>query len=135
MQQIKIEHIDAKTLEAALARFRQLRARGVVRIHFRDDENAIPLTVDRVGHNFFRFAVAVHFRGIDQRHAEIDTQTQSRDLICVCVFVFTHAPGALTQRRNTLAIWQCDSLHLQSRLRDFIRRQTVKRAFCTYTSV
>ena len=75
-----------------------------MRIHFRDNENAIALTIDRVRHHFFRAAFAIHFRGIDQGHAEIDPQAQSRDLIRVRVLVLAHAPGALTQRRNNFAI-------------------------------
>jgi hypothetical protein len=100
MQQVKIDRIDAKTLETALTCFRQFRPRRVVRIHFRDDENAIALIVDRIRRDFFRAAFAVHFRGIDQSHAEIDAQTQSRDLIHVRVLVFAHAPGSLPQRWN-----------------------------------
>ena len=66
----------------------------------RDDEHAIALTLDRICDDSFRAAFAVHFRGIDQSRAEIDAQTQSRDLIRVRVLVFAHAPRSLPQRRD-----------------------------------
>jgi len=72
MQQIQVNDLDAKTLEAALACFWQFRARRVVRIHFGDNENAVALTLNRIGHDLFRAAFAVHLGGIDQSHAEID---------------------------------------------------------------
>ncbi len=114
MQQIKIDRIDPKTLETALACFRQSRARRIARRHFCDDEYAIALTLDRIRHHFFRAAVAVNFRGINQGHAEIDAQTQSCHLIRVRVFAFAHAPGALTQHRHiplSGTIGQLDCLH------------------------
>ena len=98
MQQIKIDRVDAKTFETAPACFWQSRARCVTRRHFRDNEHAIALTLDRGRHDFFRAAVAVNFRGIDQSHAEIDAQTQRRDLIRMRSFVLAHTPRPLTQR-------------------------------------
>jgi hypothetical protein len=52
-----------------------------MRIYLCDDENALALAIDRVGHHFFRAAIAVHFRSIDQSHSEIDSQAQRGNLI------------------------------------------------------
>ena len=82
-----------------------------MRIRFCDDEHAVALTGDRVRHHFFRAAVAVHFRGIDQGHAEIDAKAQSLDLIRAYALVLAHAPGALTQCRNAFAVGQLNCLH------------------------
>jgi len=75
-----------------------------VRINFGHDEHAVALASNCVGHDFFRAAFAVHFRGIDQPHPEIDSQTQRCNLVRVRLFLFTHSPSTLTQRRNTFAI-------------------------------
>src|SRR5207247_280464 len=46
VQQIKIDRIDAKTFETALACFWQFRARRVMRINLCDNENALALAID-----------------------------------------------------------------------------------------
>jgi hypothetical protein len=118
VQQVKIDRVDSQAFEAALTCFRHVRARSVMRIHFGDDEHAIALTVDCIRHDFFRAAFAVHLGGIDQSHAKINAQAQRRDFICVRVFVFTHSPCSLTERRYTRAIWQLKFFHSLSQ---FIR--------------
>ena len=52
-----------------------------MRIRLGNNEHAIALILDRIGHNFFRAAVAVHLRGIDQCHAELDSESQGSDFI------------------------------------------------------
>ena len=52
-----------------------------MRINLCDNENALALAIDRVGYHFFCTAFAVHFRGIDQSHSEIDSQAQRGNLI------------------------------------------------------
>ena len=79
-----------------------------MRINLCDNENALALAIDRVGHHFFCTAFAVHFRSIDQSHSEIDSQAQRGNLIRMCTFGLAHVPRALTQRRHTPlsgAIW------------------------------
>ena len=82
-----------------------------MRIRFGDDKYAIALTLDCICHHFFSAAVAVHLRGIDQRHAEINSQTQRRDFSRVRAFLFAHSPRALTQHGNARAIGKCDCFH------------------------
>ena len=81
----------------------------------------LALIVDRVRYHFFGAAFAVHFRGVDQRHAELDTQTQRRHLLGMLAFVLAHPPGPLTQRGNAFAIEQCNGLHLGEKLQQFYR--------------
>ena len=59
------EEYKQEALEAVFARLGQFPARRVMRINFRDDEYALALTIDRVCHNFFRAAFAVHLGGVD----------------------------------------------------------------------
>src|SRR5439155_9522651 len=111
VQEVKIDCFNTKTLETALACLGQLRSGCVVGIDFRDNKHAVALTFDCVGHNLFCAAFAVHLCGVDQSHAEINSQTQSRDFLCVSTFLFTHAPRALTQDRNAFTIGKCNGLH------------------------
>jgi hypothetical protein len=72
------------------------------------------VTFDCVGDDFFRAAFAVHLRGVDQRHPEINSQTQRRDFLRVCALVLAHSPCALTKHRNARAIRQLHCLHTVS---------------------
>ena len=83
-----------------------------MRIHFGNNEHAIALILDCIGHNFFRAAFAVHLGGIDQRHAEVDSKSQGSDFIVVRLLVLAHAPGALTQHGYAFAIMNRNNFHL-----------------------
>ena len=45
-----------------------------MRINLGNNEHAIALTLDRIGHDFFGTAFAIHLGGIDQCHAELDSE-------------------------------------------------------------
>jgi hypothetical protein len=45
-----------------------------MRIHFGDNEHAIALILDGIGHNSLRAAFAIHLGRIDQCHAELDSE-------------------------------------------------------------
>src|SRR5437667_10755657 len=83
-----------------------------MRIHFGNNEHAIALTLDCVGHDFFRAAFAVHFGGIDQRHTELDSEPQCGHFILVRPRVLAHAPGALTQHGYGFAIGKGNCPHV-----------------------
>lgn len=91
-----------------------------MRIRLRNNEHAIPLVLDRVSHNLFRAAFAVHFGGIDQCHAELDSKPQCGDFILVRPRVLAHAPGTLAEHRYARAIGKFDSFsfHSHARARD-----------------
>src|SRR5437879_4532972 len=57
-----------------------------MRINFLDNKHSVALTLDCIGHIPFSTAVSVHLRGINQLHAEINSQTQRRDFIGMCPF-------------------------------------------------
>ena len=55
--------------------------------------------------------VAVHLRGVDVGHAELDAEAEGRDLIPPARRVLAHVPGSQAQRWNFLAFWQRCRLH------------------------
>lgn len=75
-----------------------------MRINFRNDKNSMALSVNRFSDNLLRPAVAVHLRSVNQTHAKLDSQTQRCDFPGTRTLALAHAPRALSQRRNTLAI-------------------------------
>ena len=74
MQKVKIDYVDSQAFETALACFWQFGAGRVMRIHFGNNEHAVALALDRIGHNFFRTAFAIHLSRIDQCHPELDSE-------------------------------------------------------------
>src|SRR5436305_8872027 len=89
-----------------------------MRIHFGDNKHAIALILDCIRYDFFRTAFAIHLGGIDQCHAQLDSEPQCGDLILVRSCILAHAPGTLTQYWNALAIGKRSEEHtseLQSR--------------------
>ena len=73
MQQIAIEIIGLQALQRTLAGGDGAAARGVARQHFRDQEQAVALSRDRVRYHELR--IAIHLGGVDMGHAEIDAAT------------------------------------------------------------
>src|SRR5947207_10288230 len=74
MQKVKVDRVYSETFETALTCFWQFGARRVMRINLRNNEHAIALTLDCISHNFFRAAFAIHLGGIDQCHAQLDSE-------------------------------------------------------------
>ena len=52
---------------------------------------------DGISDDVFRFAICVHFRGIDQIHADPGPVLQTAYLSMEFGVILTHLPGALTQ--------------------------------------
>jgi hypothetical protein len=77
--------------------------RGVLRQHLGDQEYLVAAPFDRLADEVLGAAVGIHFRRIDQRHAELDAEAQRRDLIRPPPGVFGHVPSALAKHRNLLA--------------------------------
>jgi hypothetical protein len=103
MQQVEVDRIDAQALERSLAGAHELRARGVVGIELAHDEHLVAPPVDGFGDYLLGAALAVHLRGVDERHAEVDAELEGRDFIGARGRVFAHAPGAEAQPRNRAA--------------------------------
>src|SRR5947208_3546308 len=72
------------------------------------------LSVDRFGNDLLRPAITVHLRSVNQAHAKLDSQTQRRDFSGTSALGFAHAPRALPEQRNALAVRECDGSHLNS---------------------
>jgi len=60
--------------------------------------------LDRFADNILSSAVAIHLRSVNQTHAKLDSQTQRCDFSGAVAFAFAHAPGALAERWNTVAV-------------------------------
>ena len=75
-----------------------------MRINFCNHENTLALTVDCLGDNLLRSAVAVHLRSVNQTYSKLDSQTQRRDLLGTRALAFPHSPGALAKRWDMRAI-------------------------------
>jgi hypothetical protein len=103
VQQIEIDAVGLQPSQAALAGRDRAASRRVFGQHLADEEDLLAPARDRRPDDFLRPAVAVHFRGVDQRHAEIETQPQRRDLLAAPPAVLAHRPGAPPERRHALA--------------------------------
>src|SRR5947208_9730058 len=58
--------------------------------------------------------MAVHLCSVNQAHAKLDSQTQRHDFSGTRALAFAHAPRALAEQRNALAVRECDGSHLNS---------------------
>ena len=86
--------------QAGLARFLDAAAPGVLRIDLADQEDLFAHAAERLTEQGLRYAVAVHFGGIDQGHAEIDPRAKGADLLLAQASVLAHSPGALAEGRH-----------------------------------
>ena len=100
MQEIEIEMIGVEPFQAPLAGGHHALARGVVRIDLAHQKHLGALTRDRLGHHFFRAALAIHLGGVDQRHAEVDAEPQRVDDIGAAGARLAHTPRAEAQHRD-----------------------------------
>jgi hypothetical protein len=82
-----------------------------MRIHLANNEHAIALILDRIGDDSFCATFAVHLCGIDQCHAEPNSEPQRGDFILVGAHILAHSPGALAQHWNGFAIGKSNRLH------------------------
>ena len=82
-----------------------------MRVNFCNYKNALALILDRFCDDFLGSAVALYLRGVNQAHAELDSQTQRRDFPGTRPLTFAHPPRALSKGWNTLAIRQCDCFY------------------------
>ncbi|MNO69829.1 hypothetical protein D3C76_606920 [compost metagenome] len=95
MQQIQIDALGLHPAQAALARLGNALAAGIVRVDLADEKHPIALAGDGLTHHELGAAFGIHFSGIDQGHAQVDTQAQGGDFLVMAGAVFAHLPGAL----------------------------------------
>ena len=92
VQQVEVEMIGSQALEAALAGGNRSMPGRVVRVDLADQKNLVALPFDRATHYFLCAAIAIHLGGVDQRHAEIDSQLQRRDFALALPCPLAHLP-------------------------------------------
>ena len=97
MQQVKVDAIGLQTFEAALAGRCRPATGGIVRINLADDENLIAPTPNGLADQRFGLAFTIHFGGIKQGHAQINTELQGGQLFSVRIAAFTKLPGSHAQ--------------------------------------
>src|SRR5260370_7422792 len=98
-----IEPVGPEPFQAALAGLNRAAPRRVLGEHLADEKHLVRASRDRRAHTLLGAAVGIHFRGIDQPHAEVETETQRRDLRFAPAAILAHHPGALPQRGHALA--------------------------------
>lgn len=73
VQEIQIKHIGFQPFQAALGSGNHAFGRCIIRIDFADQEYLGPSAGDDFTNQLFSFALAIHFGGVDKRHAKINT--------------------------------------------------------------
>ena len=94
--------------EASLAGGNDTALAGVVRIDLAYQKHFVAAPGDRFADDSLRPAFAVHFGGIDERHAEIEPLAQGRDFPHTITRALAHAPGSHAQGRQARAGGQRD---------------------------
>ena len=73
--------------------------------------NTLVAAGDSFAHDFLGATVGVHLGGVDQRHPEIETKRERRDLARGTRLALAHPPGAHAQRGDRFAISQQNVAH------------------------
>ena len=100
-----------QSAQAAFTVGRQPFSAGVVRVHLGHQKHPLALTDDGLADHFFSPAIAVHFRRVDERHAQVDAKAQRGNLFFGPAFTFAHLPGALSEHGHGCSVWQGDRFH------------------------
>ena len=103
MQKIEIDAVGLEPLQASLAGGDGAGPRRVLRLDLAHDEAVVAASFDRRGNDLLGTALRVKLGRVDQRHAEIETQSESRDLLVERAPALTHPPGALAELRHFIA--------------------------------
>ena len=111
MQQVQVDPVGAQAFQAALAGRHQARARSVVRVHLADDEGFIAAPGQRLAHQLFGGAFAVHLRGVDQPQPQIQTLAQGCDFLGTGGAAVADMPGALPERGHHFSGGKADGFH------------------------
>jgi hypothetical protein len=106
VQEVEIDVVGLEPLQTALAGFDDTVPRSVVGQHLADDEEAVAQPARGLGNDLLGGAIAVHFRGVDQGQAELDSEPDRRRLFLRAAAVLAHVPSALAEGRHLLAVRQ-----------------------------
>lgn len=108
VQQIKVDPICAETREAVFAGTNRSRSASVPGIHFADEKDLLTATADRFADDPLRATVGVHFRCINQGHAEVEAGPQALHLALRLGRFLAHVPGSLAKCRDFDAVREAD---------------------------
>src|SRR5262245_35302444 len=111
VQQVEVETVGLQAAQAALAGGNRSLARGVVRVDLADEVEAVTLAGHRLPDDLLGAALAVHFGGVEQPHAEIKTKLERLDLGAALALALAHAPGAEAQHGNAFTGFQGNRPH------------------------
>ena len=106
VQQIEIEMISAETREARVAGARHAVSARVRRPYLCNQKYAVALTGNHAADQLLGAAVAIHFRGVDQRHPERKAGAQGFFLDRWRMPSLAEAPGSLAERRHDGSVAQ-----------------------------
>ena len=103
VEQVEVEAIGAKPLQAGVARGNGAAARRMMRQHLADQEHLRTASADGLAHDLFRAAVRVHLGRVDERHPEVEPQAKRGNLRCAPPAIFSHSPRPLAEDHDGLA--------------------------------
>jgi len=100
VQEVEVYMIGAEALQARFAGGDRAAAARVVGQHLADEVHRVALSSDRLADHGFGTAIGIHFRRIDERHAEIDAGAQTVRLFGHRGIAFAHVPGSEPEGRH-----------------------------------
>lgn len=99
MEQIEVDPVGTQAPQALVARGRHAEARRVDWQDLADDEDLVTPPANGLAYHLFRATVAIHLGGVDERHAEIQTQSERGHLVGATDRLLAHAPRPLAENR------------------------------------
>lgn len=87
-----------------MARLYDTLAAGLVWEDLADQEHVIAPAGDGLAHQLFRCPIAIHFRGVHQRHAKIKPGPQGSDFLRPGTCGVAHVPRSLAQGRGAASV-------------------------------
>ena len=103
VKQVEIEPFGAKAFQAGMTGGNRAAPGRVLREHLADEKHLGAPAGHGVGDDLFGATVGVHFRRVDERHAEIEPEPERGNLLRSPFAVFPHAPRALAEDGDGLA--------------------------------
>lgn len=100
VQQVELDMVGAEALEAGFTGGDRAGAAGIVGQDLADKEHLVAPSFDRFTDDFLGTAIGIHFRRVDDGHAEIEAGAQACGLLGHRRLAFAHMPGTEAERRD-----------------------------------
>src|SRR5258708_26323895 len=107
MQQIEIQAICLETPQTALARVHGSASSRIVRQHLANQKDLVTVAGDSFSDELLGAAIGVHLSRVDEGHPQVNAGAQRLYLHVTRMFSLRHAPCALPEHGDRLAIRQC----------------------------